>query len=251
MSMIAGSLGVIPARLASRRLPRKPLHVIAGRPLIEWVWRRVSSLGLTEALVVATESDEVAQIVRAFGGEAVITDPDHPSGTDRVAEVANLPAYRSLPYILNVQGDEPFVTATQIRAVLSLVAEEGWAVGTAATPLRNVSEWTEPSTVKVVTGDRGHALYFSRASIPYARDMAASSIPNLALRHLGLYAYTREALMKWVSLPVAPLEGVEKLEQLRPLSAGLSIGVALVDMTDGGIDTLDDARRAETLLRAS
>ena len=251
--MSASVLGVIPARLGSSRLPRKPLHPLAGRPLIEWVHRRAAALGIFDSVVVATDSDEVAEAVRGFGGEVAMTSPHHPSGTDRVAEVARRAEYRHFGVVVNVQGDEPFVRRDQVAAAAALVGGGGWEIGTAAAPLMSVQAWREPSVVKVVCDDAGGALLFSRAPIPFARD-ADPSPEELArgpfLRHLGVYAYTREALLRWVALPEGVLERTERLEQLRPLAAGMRIGVARVGAGQGGVDTPADAARAEALLAA-
>ena len=243
-------LGVIPARLGSERLPRKPLHRIARRPLIEWVWRRVSELDVVDDLVVATDSDEVLEVCRGFGAAAVLTSPDHESGTDRVAEVAELQQFSRHDIMANIQGDEPFVTAGQVGGAVACV-REGWDVGTVAAPVGDLDAWHDPSVVKVVRNDRGGALYFSRAPIPVARgreptpsELASSRY----LRHIGVYAYSREALRRWVALPVHELEQLERLEQLRPMAGGLAFGVAVVATAEGGIDTAEDARRAERQL---
>lgn len=249
--MIPDSLGVIPARLGSSRLPKKPLHPLAGRPLIEWVWRRVAGYGVFERLVIATDSAEVAAVARGFGAEVELTDPAHPSGTDRVAEVARRPEYSGFGVIVNVQGDEPFVRAGDLEAAARLVAEAGWDVGTVATPIRTATELHDAAAVKVVRGADGGALYFSRAPIPYARDGAPDAglfASGLYLRHVGVYAYRRAALLRWVALPEGELERIERLEQLRPLAAGLRIGVAVVDGAEAGVDTPADARRAERRL---
>jgi 3-deoxy-manno-octulosonate cytidylyltransferase (CMP-KDO synthetase) len=251
--MIPGLLGVIPARLGSARLPRKPLHLVAGRPLVEWVWRRASEAGIFEALVVATDDGEIADVVRSFGGTAEMTDPAHPSGTDRVAEVARLPRYRDLPWIINVQGDEPFVRREELEAAAHLVTAGDWEIGTVAAPIATAAELNDPSVVKVVRGDRGRALYFSRAPIPFARDSTEGRewlASGRYLRHVGLYSYRRDALLRWVALPESELERVEKLEQLRPLGAGIPIGVGDVERGPGGVDTPADAARAEQALLA-
>jgi 3-deoxy-manno-octulosonate cytidylyltransferase (CMP-KDO synthetase) len=249
--VIPGSLGVIPARLGSSRLPRKPLHRLAGRPLIEWVWRRVAACAVFEAVVVATDSGEVADAVRGFGGRVEMTDAAHPSGTERVAEVAERPEFRGYPVVVNVQGDEPFVREGDLRAAAALVADGGWEVGTVAAPLAAVAELGDPAVVKVVRDDRGGALYFSRAAVPFARDTEPDArllASGIFLRHLGLYAYSRDALLRWVALPEAELERIERLEQLRPLAAGIRIGVGIVPAGEGGVDTLEDAERAERRL---
>ena len=244
-------LGVIPARLGSERLPRKPLHVIAGRPLIEWVWRRVRSLPELDAVLVATDSEEVADACREIGADVVLTAGTHGSGTERVAEVVGRGDLGGYDIVVNVQGDEPFVTPEQVRGAISRV-EAGWNIGTVAAPVRTLEAWRDPAVVKVVRNGRGDALYFSRAPIPYTRGREPTG-PELAsgicLRHIGVYAYTPEALERWVAAPASELEALERLEQLRALDAGLTIGVAVVDRVEGGIDTPADVERAERRLR--
>lgn len=245
-------LGVIPARLGSERLPRKPLHPLAGRPLIEWVWRRVSAFDVLDACVVATDSDEVAAVCRAAGATVVLTATAHPSGTDRVAEVAARPEYEDVRVVVNVQGDEPFVAESHVAAAVALV-EAGWAVGTVAAPVETIAAYRDAAVVKVVRRPDGAALYFSRSAIPHVRDRApgAEELGSpLFLRHIGLYAYAPEALARWVALAPSALERLEKLEQLRPLEAGIDIGVAVVAGAERGVDTLDDARAAEARLLA-
>lgn len=244
-------LGVIPARLGSSRLPRKPLHRIAGRPLVEWVWRRVVETDLFDRVLVATDAPEIARAVEEFGGECVLTRSEHPSGTDRVAEVAARPELTGAEVVVNVQGDEPFVRRDHLAAAIALV-EDGWEVGTVATPIGSVEEWRDPAAVKVVLGAGGRALLFSRSPIPFPRDAGEPGPEELAgglyLRHLGVYAYRPDALRRWVALPEGELERVERLEQLRPLVDGISIGVAVVEAGEGGVDTPADAARAEARL---
>ncbi|HEX7051308.1 MAG TPA: 3-deoxy-manno-octulosonate cytidylyltransferase [Longimicrobiales bacterium] len=246
-------LGVIPARIGSARLPRKPLVPLAGRPLIEWVWRRVQSFSGLDAVVVATDSEEVAAACRAAGAAVELTRPTHPSGTDRVAEVAARPGYRDFDIIVNIQGDEPFITEAQVMAAAEQV-REGWDVGTVATPVRTLEAWRDPAVVKVARRDDGAALYFSRAPIPFRREgdpSAADLATPRYLRHLGVYAYAPATLARWVALPPGALEEIERLEQLRALAAGLSIGVAVVAAAAGGVDTHEDARRAEEQILAA
>lgn len=246
-------LAVIPARLGSTRLPRKPLHPLAGRPLIEWVWRRVTGAGLFAEVVIATDSEEVAVVARGFGADVELTSPEHPSGTDRVAEVVTRPRYRDYATIVNVQGDEPFVRPAQLAAAAELVRTGGWEVGTVASPIGSVEEWRDESVVKVVRGSDERALYFSRAPIPFLRDRSPTPDDfrrGTFLRHLGIYAYRADALARWVALPVGDLERIERLEQLRPLAAGIQIGVAQVDAAEIGVDTPADARTAELRLLA-
>jgi 3-deoxy-manno-octulosonate cytidylyltransferase (CMP-KDO synthetase) len=202
--------------------------------------------------VVATDSREVAEVARAFGARVELTSPDHPSGTDRVAEVAELPAYAAYDTIVNVQGDEPFIRAETLRAATALVAEAGWAVGTAAAPITAVREWLDPAVVKVALADDGGALLFSRAPIPFVRDgepTAEQLASGEFLRHVGLYAYGRDALRRWVALPEGRIERLERLEQLRPLAAGIRIGVARVEGVELGVDTPAEAAAAEARLR--
>ena len=245
-------LGIIPARIGSSRLPRKPLHPIAGRPLLEWVWRAAVGMDLFDRVVVATDSGEVAKAARAFGAEVEMTAEEHPSGTDRVAEVAARAEYAGFPVVVNVQGDEPFVRRGQVEAALACVRDGGWELGTAATPVATLDAWRDPSVVKVVRGEDGGALLFSRAPIPHRRDGEPSPgelSGGLFLRHLGIYAYRRDALFRWVALPEGALERTERLEQLRPLAAGMRMGVGITEAAEGGVDTPADARRAELRLR--
>lgn len=242
-------LGVIPARIGSTRLPRKPLLEIAGHPLIEWVWRRMTALEVVDELVVATDDAEVIDVVESFGGRAIVTRSDHRSGTDRVAEVAGRPEFTAYSWIINLQGDEPFMPPGAVRAAVGLV-REGWDVGTVASPLSDPESWRDAATVKVVRGNDGRALYFSRAPIPYARGGEAElSVEPRPLRHVGVYAFSRDGLNQATRLPPHQLELREGLEQLRWLAAGLKIGVALIEDEGGsGIDTQADLERAERIL---
>jgi 3-deoxy-manno-octulosonate cytidylyltransferase (CMP-KDO synthetase) len=243
------TLAVIPARLGATRLPRKPLRLLAGRPLVVRVWERISAMEVADRCVIATDSEEVAAAARLNGAEAVLTSPDHPSGTDRVAEAAGHADYRAYDTILNVQGDEPFIAAEAVRGALKMVSGS-IGIGTAAVRAP-AGVLGEPSVVKVVVADDGRALYFSRAPIPFLRE-ARDADDSAALReqvwqHIGVYAYTREALRGWVSLPPHPLERIERLEQLRPLAAGRAIGVArIAGSTIPGIDTETDLARANS-----
>lgn len=245
-------LGVIPARLGSERLPRKPLQIIAGRTLIEWVWRRAATFPAVDALVVATDSPEVVDACRGFGATAILTSDTHESGTDRVAEVADRPEFESVGVIVNIQGDEPFLTSAQVTGAVERVLA-GWDVGTIAAPVGTAAAWHDPAVVKVVRNDEGGALYFSRSPIPHLRGREPTTgelASRCYLRHIGVYAYSRAALARWVSLPPSELERVERLEQLRALGAGLTIGVTLVEGSEGGIDTAEDLVRAAARLGA-
>ena len=239
------TLAVIPARLGASRLPRKPLRLVGGAPLVVRVWQRVFDLGVADEVVVATDSDEIAAVVRAAGGIAAMTDASHPSGTDRVAEVASQRQYAAYGVLLNVQGDEPFVSEAAVRGAAEVVTSGRFPLGTAAATATD-QILGMPHIVKVVTADNGRALYFSRAPIPWLREPGDASIRTAYVRqHVGVYAYTRDALATWVALPQHPLERIERLEQLRPLAAGLAMGVATVsELPAGGVDTEEDLAHA-------
>ncbi|MGH7547404.1 MAG: 3-deoxy-manno-octulosonate cytidylyltransferase [Gemmatimonadales bacterium] len=234
-------LGVIPARLASSRLPRKPLLPLAGEPLISWVLRRVADASVCDRLVVATDAREIAHVVRAAGYEAVLTSPDHQSGTERVSEVIANKQFTGFDIVLNVQGDEPLVALEALRGAVARV-QGGDPIGTAAGFL-DPALARDPNRVKVVVDTRGRAVYFSRAPIPFDREGTGEVGYH---QHVGVYAYTRDALQRWVRLPPVPAERWERLEQLRPLLAGIPIGVALFAAPAApGVDTADDLRHAE------
>lgn len=245
-------LGVIPARLGSERLPRKPLHPLAGRPLLEWVWQRVSSFDLFDDVVIATDAVEILAASEGWGAHAVLTSPDHESGTSRIGEVVARSEYGGYDVVVNVQGDEPFVEESHVRAAADQVLRAGFDIGTVAAPVGSAEAWRDPSVVKVVRRHDGAALYFSRSAIPHLRD-GEPSVEALQsgtyLRHVGIYAYSPVVLRRWLELPATPLEAVERLEQLRALAAGLTIGVAVVSEAAGGVDTMADAERAEQRIR--
>jgi 3-deoxy-manno-octulosonate cytidylyltransferase (CMP-KDO synthetase) len=242
-------LAVIPARLAAVRLPRKPLRLLGGVPLVVRVWERAVEMGVADRVVVATESDEVRVALRAAGAQVVLTGPEHQTGTERVAEVAQMQEFKSFDLVCNIQGDEPFLSAEAVRGAVDQVAEAGHPIGTAAVPA-GPDILDAPAVVKVVCSDAGRALYFSRAPIPCLRDPAdRATRDGLVRQHLGVYAYTRAALAAWVALPPHPLEITERLEQLRPLAAGVAIGVATVPERPpmAGIDTEADLAQANAL----
>ena len=240
-------LAVIPARLRATRFPHKPLRDLGGAPLVVRVLERVRALGLADRIVVATEAPAVRDVVVAAGGEAVLTSEAHPSGTDRVAEVAALPSMAAYDVIVNVQGDEPFMRGDAMAGAIAMVRDHGFPLGTAA-GRRGPEILGDPNCVKVVRADDGRALYFSRAAIPHLREASETAERDaLVLQHMGIYAARRDALMRWVALPPHPLELVERLEQLRALAAGLAMGVAVVDAPSWGeVNTEDDLIRANT-----
>ncbi len=234
---------VIPARLAAVRLPRKPLRLLAGVPLIVRVWQRVSAMKVADACVVATDSEEVAQAARDAGAECVMTSSSHQSGTERVAEVARQPEFARYTTLVNVQGDEPFIGRAAVDGAARMVSSGAFPLGTAASRAsREIAE--NPNIVKVVCADDSRAMYFSRAAIPFPGDGAGSATIQ-PLQHIGVYAYSRDAIEQWVALPPHELEVTERLEQLRPLAAGIPMGVAIADEPPAaGIDTEDDLSRA-------
>jgi 3-deoxy-manno-octulosonate cytidylyltransferase (CMP-KDO synthetase) len=235
------TLAVIPARLAATRLPRKPLRLLGGIPLVVRVWQRIQILQIANHVVVATDDEEVAAVMRERGGDVMLTRPDHPSGTDRVAEVAATPPYDAFDVIANVQGDEPFVAESALRGAIDLVGEERFPVATIAAPA-TPDILDRPDVVKVICADDGRALYFTRAAVPHLRDRNDAALrDSLVRQHLGVYVYTRDALHAWVAHPVHALERVERLEQLRPMAAGIPIGVHVMDApSPRGIDTEED-----------
>jgi 3-deoxy-manno-octulosonate cytidylyltransferase (CMP-KDO synthetase) len=236
-------LGVIPARLGSTRLPHKPLQLLAGEPLIIRVIERVLDHGLVSELLVATDSSRIAEVVKRSGAKVMMTESSHPSGTDRVAEIASRPEFTGFEIVANIQGDEPFLPREALAGSLSRV-ESGDDIGTAAAPL-SAEQVSDPARVKVVFDARGRALYFSRAAIPFRRDPTHSG-QRLYWQHIGIYAFSRDAIQRWPRLPRSPAEQAEQLEQLRALDSGMTIGVArLEEAAQPGVDTIEDLRRAE------
>ena len=237
-------VGIIPARFGSTRLPGKPLLSDTGKPLIQHVVEAARRASRLDRIIVATDDARIAEAVESFGGEVALTRADHPTGTDRVAEVVGRMPDAHL--IVNLQGDEPELSGEALDLVVSLLeADAGAPMATLATPIRDESVYRDPSCVKVVQSRVGRALYFSRSPIPHHRDglpdLAAN--PPVALLHLGLYAYRRDFLLRLAELPPSPLESAEKLEQLRVLEAGHPIALGIVQERSVGIDTPDDYRR--------
>ncbi len=230
---------VIPARYGAVRLPGKPLAQIDGRPLIWYVWENARNSRCATRVVVATDDERIAASVRGFGGEARMTDPGCVSGTDRVAEAAR---GLSEEIIINLQGDEPMMEPSVIDAVTSpLLADPGVSMSTAAVVRDDAEEFLRPSVVKVVVDGRGDALYFSRAPIPHFRDAGAGRYR----KHLGIYGYRKDFLLRIAALPPSPLEEAERLEQLRVLQIGEKIRVVDVAFDSVGVDTPEDLRAVE------
>ncbi len=241
-------VGIVPARYASTRFPGKALAPIAGKPLIQHVVERCQMAKSLGEVIVATDDSRIADLVKKFC-RVEMTRPEHPSGTDRIAEAA---ARCTCDAVVNIQGDEPLIDPAVIDAVAGALVENEMA--TAATPVKNPAEYDNPNVVKVVVNTAGRALYFSRRTIPYLREAARGSVSEqLAafpfLKHLGIYGYRRETLLRLVKFPVSPLENAEKLEQLRALENGIPMAVVKVEYDSVGVDVPEDVTRVEQILR--
>src|ERR1044071_9366120 len=241
-------IGIIPARYASTRFPGKPLALIAGKPLIQRVVDQCRKAKLLSEVIVATDDARIADAAEKFC-RVEMTRADHPSGSDRIAVVA---ARCACDAIVNVQGDEPVMDPGVIDSVAGALARE--EISTAAVQIRNAEEYENPNVVKVIVNSAGRALYFSRRTIPSLRDAASGSVSEqlaafVFLKHLGIYGYRRDTLLRLVKFPVSPLEAAEKLEQLRALENGIEIAVVQVDYDSIGVDTPEDAARVERILQ--
>ncbi len=237
-------VGLIPARYASKRFPGKALADLWGKPLLQHVVERAAQARTLSEVVVATDDARIADLVRGFGGKVQMTAATHPSGTDRIAEVAR---HLSCDLVVNIQGDEPLIVPGEIdAAVAPLLADPAIPMGTLACPL-SVPQAADPNAVKVVVGTDGFALYFSRAPIPYLRDGHAGGASPYLL-HIGLYVYRRDVLLRLASLPPTPLEERERLEQLRALEHGIRIRVVTTDHPSIGVDTPEDLERVRRMM---
>lgn len=234
-------IAVIPARLGSTRLPRKMLREILHKPLVGWVYESVKSSAVLADVIVATDSEEILEVCRRAGWTAQMTSAAHRSGTERVHEISDVAA---ADVYINVQGDEPLVRPEQIAALVDLMQDSRVQVGTLKTPCA-AEEIQNPNAVKVVAAANGSALYFSRSTVPYDRD---ASQPRY-YKHLGLYGYRKQALDKFVSWPESPLEKIERLEQLRFLENGTPVFIRETPFDSIGVDTEEDLRRVEEILR--
>lgn len=239
--------GIIPARFASTRFPGKPLALIAGKPLIQHVVEQCQKAKSLTDVIVATDDSRIQEVAQKFC-RVEMTRPDHPSGSDRIAEVAERCGGDA---VVNIQGDEPLIDPVVIDAVAGALAQN--EMSTAATPIKNPAEYDNPNVVKVVVNRAGHAVYFSRRTIPYLREAASRPVPEqLAafpfLKHLGIYGFRRETLLRLVKFPVSPLENAEKLEQLRALDNGIQIAVVKVDYDSIGVDAPEDVAKVVELL---
>lgn len=244
------AIGVIPARYAASRLPGKPLAIIAGKPMIQHVYERAVRAERLQRVVVATDDSRIVDAVQAFGGTVLMTRADHPSGSDRVAEVA---VQFDADFIVNIQGDEPFISPHAIDQAVAGLAASPWAqVGTLVTRFASADELRSPNTAKVVLGAGGRALYFSRAPIPFLRDEPESEswlLHHRYYKHIGLYVFRRAYLLEFVTLSVSPLERAEKLEQLRILEHGDAIVCAQTTYASFCVDTPEDLERAQQMSR--
>src|SRR5450432_1448438 len=269
-------VGIIPARFASTRFPGKPLALIAGKPLIQHVVKQCQRAKSLSEVIVATDDTRIWEVAQNFC-RVEMTRPEHPSGSDRIAEVAER---CDCDAVVNIQGDEPLINPSVIDAVANALSQSAadilsahspiitasssadkmsaalWKneMSTAATRIKNLSELDNPNVVKVVVNAAGRALYFSRRTIPYLREAASRPVnEQLAafpfLKHLGIYGYRREPLLRLVKFPVSPLENAEKLEQLRALENGIGIAVVLVDYDSIGVDVPADVKRVEEILK--
>ncbi len=240
-------LGIIPARYASTRFPGKPLKLIAGKPLIQHVVEQCQKAESLSEVIVATDDTRIFEVAQNFC-RVEMTSPDHPSGSDRIAEIAER---NFCDAVVNIQGDEPLIDPSVIDAVANALEKN--EMSTAATLIKHVAEYENPNVVKVVINSTQHALYFSRRTIPFLRDAASRpAAEQLAafpfLKHLGIYGYRRETLLRLVKFPPSLLEQAEKLEQLRALENGIAIAVVTVNYDSIGVDLPEDVARVEKIL---
>ncbi len=238
-------LCVIPARYASTRLPGKPLAMLAGKPMIQRVYERAAQALLPDEVLVATDDERIKEVVEGFGGKAMLTAATHPSGTDRLAEVAL--SYDKMDVIINVQGDEPMIPPTLIDELCKAFEENPQLQMATAKTLMQPKDYNNPNAVKVVTDQNGYALYFSRSLMPYPRNRTED---YKVYKHIGIYAYRRDFLLKFAALLPTTLEQIEGLEQLRALENGTRIKVLTTDFQGIGIDTQEDLDRANAVLLA-
>lgn len=242
---------VIPARYSAKRLPGKPLVALAGKPMIQRVWERVRQAKRVSRVLIATDDERILKAAAGFGAEAVMTRPEHRSGTERVAEVAAGIRGASDEVFVNVQGDEPLVEPDAIDTLVEAIeSEDGVSVATLMVPITNPSDIMDPNVVKVVLDFDGNALYFSRAPIPWVRDREGP-VHAKHMKHLGLYAFRRAALLDFATLPTGDLERIEQLEQLRWMENGYKIRVAETQHDSVSVDVPEDVARVEKLLGKS
>ncbi|MDB6137480.1 MAG: 3-deoxy-manno-octulosonate cytidylyltransferase [Verrucomicrobiaceae bacterium] len=237
-------LVAIPARWGSTRFPGKALHPIAGKPLVQHVWERCGECKEIDDVIIATDDDRIVEAAQTFGARAVMTNPAHPSGTDRIAEAASL--FPQHDIIINVQGDEPLISPALIdQLALTLRAEPAISMITAAAVIHDPAQVADPNVVKVVLSTRGDALYFSRSTLPFVRNPDPRTVIR---RHLGIYGFRRDFLFQFVAWPPSMLEMTESLEQLRAVENGIRIRVVMTEDLSPGVDTFEQARAVEKLI---
>ncbi|NDD92010.1 3-deoxy-manno-octulosonate cytidylyltransferase [bacterium] len=238
---------VIPARYSAQRLPGKPLADIHGKPMIQHVYERAARASGVSLTGVATDDLRIAEAVGRFGGKVWMTSPELQSGTDRVAAVAKM--HPEIDIFVNVQGDEPLMDPRAIEAGVELVRSGRFDMATVMTPMKDVADLSNAAVVKVIADDLGRAIYFSRHPIPYSRKLAPEpGEPFVCRRHVGLYVYRRELLLRFSSMPPCLMERAESLEQLRALQAGISIGIAEVDFLSIGVDTPEELEKVRQII---
>lgn len=248
---------IIPARFASTRLPGKPLITLKNKPIIQHIYERAAAASSIDTIFVATDDSRIYDAVRGFGGIAIMTASEHASGTDRIAEVA-----KNIDYdiIINVQGDEPFIRPEMVNDLVELLSEKQTPMGTLARRITDTKDIFDPNVVKVVWDNEGFALYFSRSPIPYHRDewkiadrrfQIADAKKHFCYKHIGIYGYKKDVLLKLASMKQGELEIIERLEQLRAIASGIKIKVKETPYDTLGIDTEDDLRKAEEWLNSS
>lgn len=239
-------VAVIPARYGSTRLPAKPLADICGKPMIQWVYEKTKKSKLCNKVVVATDDERVASVVRNFGGEVIMTSPDIQSGTDRMAAVAKM---IDGDIFVNVQGDEPLIDGPSIDQAIQPVIDKKFDLTSLRVPVKSVEDLLNKNVVKVIVDDFNRALYFSRYPIPYSRvEPDQAKTPFLCSQHVGIYVYRKETLLKMSSLPPTDLERAESLEQLRAMKAGIAIGVFGANFDSVGVDTPEDLEKVRSIL---
>ena len=243
-------VGVIPSRWGSTRFPGKSLAMIAGKPMIQWVVERVKQSRKLDTVIVATDDQRIADCVRVLGipnVQVAMTRHDHPSGTDRIAEaIQNM---KNVDVVINVQGDEPLIDPSMIDELAEVIASGEWDMATAVTPIEDEAQINDPSVVKALFNRHGQALYFSRATIPHIRESSGVPPDGTYWRHIGIYAYRRDYLLKFVAEPPCLIENLEKLEQLRALDMGCRMKVVKTEDFGIGVDTPEDIAKVEQLLQ--
>ncbi len=236
-------VGIIPARLHSRRLPEKLVRPLLGKPLLQWTWERACEARCLDKVIIACDNPQIKRIASDFGAEVVMTSPKHSSGTDRVAE-----AVRDLDarFVINIQADEPLIHPTMINILTAaMIQDEGVVMASVKTKITDREDRENPNVVKVVVDKNDNALYFSRYPVPYQRD-GESEVPYY--KHIGIYGYTKDFLYTFKNLPPSPLEKAEKLEQLRALGSGYPIKVVTSKFDSHGVDTEEDFKKVERIL---